>query len=547
MLRLGARETLVGLDLGRHALRAVWLAASAGPPRIVRRETLRLPFDSLGARAAIETWIEQKGLRSADCGIALPGAQSLFQPLRLPPDDPRTDAQAAAVEAVKYNEMVSDSMGHAFAPFATRPGERRLLLAMTRSAAVDEALRRAEDLKLRVVEIVPAPVALFNALAPAAGSVPTLFAGVGASGTDLAIGAAGGLFFVRFFGVGGRSFTDAFARALKIPFALAESRKESEGDLRAGSPEGAALRAVADQWLNEVKSCLAVYTNLFPEPEAQPRRLVLAGGGARLGGFRERAAEALRLEAVGPEAAGWSNDPAEAAEFATAVGLALAARGSGCPISLLPDTQRYEREFRRQKPAWVAAAAVAGLIFLAAVVGGYRDNQRKTALLRVQEAGVLARQNLAGGLEAVRERNERLRAMGRTTQALLNGGPLLRGLLTAVQDAKDPEDWITMIADADLYFEKTAAPAERQTVAEDAPAARTPPPPPPFNRVLIEGFTRRGSLATVKRLIERLAAVPFVASADLLSDDEVIESEASEREGTTGARRFVLDIRLKNR
>jgi len=551
-MRLASRETLVGLDLGRHAIRAVWLAAASGTPRLLRRETLRLPFDGVGAREAIESWLDQKGLREASCAIALPGAQALFQPLLLAPDDPRTDAQAAEIEVVKYGEMMSDTMRHAHAPFALKAGERRLLLAMARAPAVDEALSRARELQLRVAEIAPAPVALYNALCAAAGAEPALFAGIGAGGTDIAIGSAEGLYFVRSFGVGGRAFTDAMARALKVPFALAESRKESEGDLRGDRPEQAALRQTADQWLNELKSCLSVYANLFPDPEARPRRLVLAGGGARLAGFAERVGEALGLPVAGADAAGWSDDPAEAAVYATAVGLALAARNAGrCRISLLPDDLRYEREFRRQKPVWVAAAVVAGLIFAAGLAGGYRDNRRKADVLRMQEASVQTRQELASSIEAIRARNDKLRRMGAAVRTLVAGGPVLRDLLTTVQQVKDNEDWITMVADAELYFEKSAAgPVERRPVpgpGEPAAATAVPPAPPVFQRVLIEGYTRRGNLATVKRLIDGLAAAPFVASADLLSDDEVVAGRTAEIEGTIGARRFVLDVRLRDR
>ncbi len=551
-MRFASRETFVGLDLGRHALRAVWLAAASGTPRLLRRETLRLPFDGMGSRETIASWIEQKGLRDVSCAIALPGAQALFQPLLLAPDDPRTDAQAADVEVVKYSEMMSDTMRHAHAPFALKTGERRLLLAMARAPAVDETLARAKDLQLRVVEVAPAPVALFNALCAAAGPEPALFAGIGAGGTDIAIGSAEGLYFVRSFGVGGRAFTDAMARSLKVPFALAESRKESEGDLRGDRPEHAALRQVADQWLNELRSCLSVFANLFPDPEARPRRVILAGGGARLAGFADRIGEALRLPVAGADAAGWLDDPAEAAGYATAVGLALAAQNAGrCRISLLPEDLRYEREFRRQKPVWVAAAIVAGLIFATGLAGGYRDNQRKADVLRAQEASVRARQELAASIEAIRSRNDKLRRIGGTVRTLIAGGPVLSDLLTVIQKGKDNDDWITMVADADLYFEKPAAgPSERRPVpgpGEPAAGTAVPPAPAPFQRVLIEGYTRRGNLATVKRLIDALAAAPFVASADLLSDDEVVESEAAERDGTIGARRFVLDVRLRER
>ncbi len=548
MLRFSPTETIVGLDLGRYAVRAVWVKTGTGGPQVEKREALRMPFDGMGAHEALNLWIGQKNLKEAACAIALPGPQTLFQPLLLPPDDPRTDAQAAAVEVLKYNEMVSDSMRYAYAPFSLAPNERRLLLTMARAEAVDETLRRARELGLRVAEMVPSAVALYNAAAPALDDRPALLIGIGAGGTDVVVGSASGLFFVRSFAVGGRHFTDALGRQCKIGLAQAESRKETEGSLVGEGPEHAALRQAAEVWLNELRACLSIYGNLFTDPTARPARLWMAGGGARLGGFRSYVAEALRLSLMERVELGLGGGLEEEGEWATACGLALAAAGAGrCAISLLPERLRVEREFRRQKPVWAASAAVAGLIFLTGLVGGYRDFRRKSNLLNAQKVSLLNRQRLAAGIEHARTRNERVRQMAGTVRTLMAGAPQMRDLLEAIQASKDADDWITMVADAGSYFEKSSAPKSPFPAATGEPVNRSQPPEPPFDRVLIEGYTRRGNLTTVKRLIEGLATAPFVASADLLSDDEVVADETSEREGTVGARRFVIDVRLRER
>jgi Tfp pilus assembly PilM family ATPase len=549
MRLLTVKETVVGLDLGRHTVRAVWLEKGPHGPCAARREALRLPFDGKGGREALELWIGQQGLKEAGCAVALPGTQALFQPLLLPKDDPRTDAQAAAVEVLKYNEMVSDSMRHAFAPFSLRPDERRLLLAMARTEAVAETVQQSQEMGLRVIEVVPSAVALYNAAAPRLDETPTLLIGVGAGGTDVAVGSASGLFFVRSFAVGGRLFTEMLARHWKIGLAQAESRKETEGGLTNDRPGHEALLKAAETWLNELRACLSIYGNLFPDPVARPARLVLAGGGVRLAGFREYVAGALNVPLVEDVAADEVGETGGMlGEWATAWGLALTGAGAGrCAISLLPEWLRHEREFRRQKPVWIAAAAVAGLVFLVGLAGGYRDFRRKSGLLNAQKASLMNRKRLASAIERARAQNERLQAMAAVVRGLMGGAPVIRDLLDTLQTAKDPADWITMVADADSYFEKGTGSSLTAPARVGGSGERMEPPPPPFQRVLIEGYTRRGNLATVKRLIEGLAAAPFVASADLLSDDEVVADEASEREGTVGARRFVIDLRLRER
>ena len=67
---------------------------------------------------------------------------------------------------------------------------------------------------------------------------------------------------------------------------------------------------------------------------------------------------------------------------------------------------------------------------------------------------------------------------------------------------------------------------------------------PGFHRIVIEGYTPKADLVTVKELIAELGATDFIESADLLSDDQVVaDADRVPRKGR-GARRFVVDIKV---
>lgn len=67
-----------------------------------------------------------------------------------------------------------------------------------------------------------------------------------------------------------------------------------------------------------------------------------------------------------------------------------------------------------------------------------------------------------------------------------------------------------------------------------------------MSRLIIEGFTPRKDLTTVKSLIDTLQELDAVEQADLLSDNFVFPDPERDAEwAATGYRRFVLDVRLR--
>lgn len=552
---MATKDTIVGLDIGRYSAKAAWVESRRDDaPAVTRVELLELPHETSDSRSVVGPWIEKMELAKFPCIIGLPGQQCMFQPLLLPPADPRTLEQAAAMEIVKFNEMASETMIYGFAPFSVEAHERRLLLAMARPTVLDESLGFSKEMGLDIIDIVPSPVALFNALElnTADHASPHIYLNIGHSATEMAIGTGKGLMFARAFASGGQMFTDALARNRNLTSAQAESLKVTEGSIREGDgPAAAALAPVADLWISELQSCLSVYQNLFPGRKTQPVRAVLAGGASELRGLPEFIAGKLNIETVCADALPGNAVEEKPAQFALAAGLAISElEEAPTRISLLPAQVRDELTFRRQKPFWIAAATAAALTLAVSLVGGYRDFRRNEKHLSAQRTSLKRRQKLVAQIETVKAGNEQIRSMAKPIKNLLRTAPLMRDLIMLTADSTAAGDWITMICDADSYFshEPLAPPPPDRSTRGRRLAGRTAEKNSVTNRlqrVMIEGYTRTFDLTAVKELIARLTAADFIESADLLSDDKVVSDDSSEETPKIhGAQRFVIDVKV---
>ena len=122
-------KTVIGLDIGQHAVKAVRAVVRGGVFKTTHLETMRLPA-GMGATetaAMLARWLEQLGFKGEPCVIGLRGLTVLFQTLALPPQDPRPADQAVAMEIARLSEISTESMLYGFAPIATEDETRRFL------------------------------------------------------------------------------------------------------------------------------------------------------------------------------------------------------------------------------------------------------------------------------------------------------------------------------------------------------------------------------------------------------------------------------------
>ncbi|MDD5706306.1 MAG: pilus assembly protein PilM [Kiritimatiellae bacterium] len=540
-------KQIVGLDIGSRTARAVWVQLRGGEPRVVRAEQMALPLEGNETQALIRSWVERLGLLRGFAAVPLPGAQVVFQPGRLAPEDPRTPAQAADMELATFNDMAGDRMASDVTSHAWSPGLRVYLMAMARPNVVTRALNALEPVGLRPADLVPAPVACFNALSRLGGDTgtPTLYLNIGHTQTELAIGTAKGLLFARSIALGGRSFTDAVMQLAMTPLAQAEAQKQRDGSLLPGGAYAEALRPAAERWYAQVATCLSAYRGAFGGEPFAVGRIVLSGGGAQLGGLVEFLGERSGLAVVKAESLPGAAVLPAAGCFDVALGAALTAlEVVPSRLSLLPAMLRDEVVFREKKPYWVAAAVMGALtlgVITAGMVYALRGDARA---LETERKELRKREQLDRGIAAIRQRSDAQRVRCEPLRKLLRGGPAMREVISLVANTIAPDDWISLICDESAYLPAAASAAKhappalpragffvpgfrgalRPAAAAEATAKSDVPPPPAseFNVFIVEGYTPDISLTTVKSMMERLRTAPRVRKVDLLSDDKVL-------------------------
>lgn len=546
-----AARTVLGFDWGTHAVKAVWLERQRRGFRVTRMETLRVPSGNGGSAAFVASWAEKNGLARTPCVIGIPAQHVLFQPFAMPPDDPRTVEQAAAIEVARYSDMASEQMVHDAASVRVSDHQKHVLLVMSRTSQVEQVLAGASRVGLDVIDMVPNPVALYNAMEYRNQShdAVTLFVNVGAASSEIAVGTGGGLLFARAFAIGGQMFTDAIARASGISTAIAEEKKLSSSEQQ---PSGV-LAPVMSLWIAEMTACLAVYRNQFPDRRLQPARIVLCGGGACLRGFADAVSAALGVPASRADA----QPRAVAAEnpmlFSVAIGLGQAGLDhTASRVRLLPPHVRDELSFRRQKPWWIAAALVGAAILGISVAAGVYDSKCWKEKLTEQQQSLRRRQQLAEQFYHARWQADAIQGMAVPVGALLRTSTVMRELISLVAGSKAQEDWITLIADSAFYNTPPVAPppdSEPPPGARERRAIRKAPTEVPgvnrIEKVVLEGYTRTANFTTVRDLIAAIQQAPYVQKADLLSDDRLVPPASERTHPGPGLKLFAIEVTLK--
>ena len=175
------------------------------------------------------------------------------------------------------------------------------------------------------------------------------------------------------------------------------------------------------------------------------------------------------------------------------------------------------------------------------------------AELEVRNATLTRSQSLVHEYESIKKSNERIEDMAQSIEELLRSGPVMRDLVALLDESKSRKDWITMVSDADMYFEREYMLASRARHApekhgrrHDAARERDAASlQKTFDRIVVEGYTPVDNLSTVKELIAKLAKAEFIESVDLMGDDKLIQDPDRDKKwANTAARRFVLDIKV---
>jgi len=350
---IGKSKTIVGLDIGSSAVKAVELKAVGRGFRVAAIASEAIPPDSIvdgaiidgaGVADAIRRALEHARITTPNIAASLSGNAVIVKKISLPHMTEAELAETIRWEAEQYipfdvqdvnlDYQVLDPGGS-----AGKATMDVLLVAAKKDKIGDYTSAIAQAGRVPVVIDVDA-FAMQNAFEANYDNDPaavTVLMNVGASATNINIASGGLSLFTRDISIGGNAFTEAVQREFNLPFAQAEQAKRGDGVQAAQLDElRAVVKAVTENVLLEIQKTF----DFFRATASSDRldRIMLCGGGSRIDGFAAALGErfGLPVEPLDPfrrirlDGAKLGVDADQvAATSVVAVGLALRREGDG--------------------------------------------------------------------------------------------------------------------------------------------------------------------------------------------------------------------------
>jgi type IV pilus assembly protein PilM len=304
-----AVRSAIGLDIGTSGVRAAELSFGKGGVTLEKFGQVALPegavrdgevVDSDAVADAIkQLWAHTKfGSKKVVIGVA--NQKVIVRQVDIPWMPLDELKKSLAFQVQDFVPMPVDQAVLDFHPLEELGAEggnrllRGLLVAASRDM-VNASLEAVQKAGLSPVMVDLTSFAVIRSLADAdhlgLGAQVEALVDVGARVTNIVVHQGGIPRFVRILLMGGQDVTDAVAERMGVPQEQAEALKQQLGsdsashgmDVQAASR---VIEAVAASFVDEVRGSLDYY--LASSGSAPISRLVLTGGGARLGGLAQR-------------------------------------------------------------------------------------------------------------------------------------------------------------------------------------------------------------------------------------------------------------------
>ncbi len=305
----------MGLDIGTSGVRAAELTMGKGGATLERFGQVALPTGAVRdgevvdvdvvAGAIKQLWAQAK-FSSKKVVVGVANQKVVVRQVELPWLPLKELRQSLSFQVQDYIPMPVEQAILDFHPleeFVNDTGGRmlRVLLVAAARDMVGSALEAVEKAGLQptMVDLTSFAV-LRSQVTSSSGLVVEAEAlvDVGASVTNIVVHQGGVPSFVRILLMGGGDITDAVAERLGVGEEQAESVKQTTGlSVVAGSagqhPASRVIESSGSAFVEEVRGSLDYY--LAQPGSARIGRVVLSGGGSRLGGLVERLTAATRL------------------------------------------------------------------------------------------------------------------------------------------------------------------------------------------------------------------------------------------------------------
>lgn len=345
-------RTMVGLDVGSTAVRAVELSLGSDRPAITRAAQVAVPEGSVengevadveGVGQAIRDLWRRGGFRGKQVTMGVGGQRVVVREVTLPSLPEKELRQALPFQV---QDLIPIPIEEAVLDFDVieeleQEGRKmsRLLVVAAQRQLIDQQLEAILRAKLEPVIVDLVPFALVRSVGRYEGlgleeeeGGSEAVVDVGADLTNICVHERGVPRFVRILPSGGDDITTAVAGQLGIPEEEAEALKRggAEGGAAPSDDARQAIRDRSGALVDEIRSSVDFYR--AQSPEARVGRVLVTGGGSRSEGFVDLLGQRLGIAAEpGRPFAKLSMElklgEAEVSEaepvLATAVGLAL--------------------------------------------------------------------------------------------------------------------------------------------------------------------------------------------------------------------------------
>lgn len=352
LFRFGQSSSVIGLDIGSDAIKAVELVPAGKGWKVGAYGVERVPAGSIaegGIRDqaavadAIRRTLAQGSFKGRDVCVSLSGNAVIVKKIALPVMTPAELADSIVWEAEQYIPFDIQDVNLDYqildgGPGTEGRGSMEVLLVAAKKDRTAEFAGVVEAAGRTPVVVDVDAFALQNAYEANYGLDPEaviVLMNAGASAVNVNILQSGRSVFTRDISVGGNAYRDALQRELGVGPEEADRLKRGQRvDGVAGEDVRAVLRAVSEQVLLEVQKTF----DFFKATAAADRldRIVLSGGASRVEGFAAllQARFGVPVELLNPfKEIGWdaARLGAEAADAeavaAVAVGLGLRRAG----------------------------------------------------------------------------------------------------------------------------------------------------------------------------------------------------------------------------
>ena len=394
-------KTMIGVDFGSDAIKAVEIRIAGGGAAIerslvLRREDLEEAESGPDGIAALARRLRKEmqaaGFRGQAIVLGIDGSESILRYNQAPPMPASRLGLILQYEVESVGERMGEVLASDFRVLPTMrdDGEQTVLLGLAKEGPLSELLDALQGAGFSITAAVPAPLALFGAWdlfgdkadLDSPDDDVVLAVDVGEKTLDAAVILNNRLVFARTSSFGGAQFTEALEREFNASTEKAEKLKLMRGGLDESLANVdhrvvSVLRTPGGQLLGTLQSTLRLASGQAGLRLPPLTRVWLTGGGVRLRGLAAYLGKALGgvdVETFEPDGGG-KNSLALALGLC-GVGLQKPHAGDGgVYLNILPQKYVQKRTFReRTRYLWVAGILL-GVLLIAQLAHGFVRNR----------------------------------------------------------------------------------------------------------------------------------------------------------------------------